>query len=165
MIEHQHCVWQLGEMTMVFFQSTTTPLLFDFWTPRNAGEYAAACISIVALAAITRVLFAVRSSVEHRYVGWGRPGYRYQPDDHAAQGSGQGHEGESAGAAAGAVMEDDWDWKSQSLEPLRADVHSASKKMLAVVLAMRQQWKNFSLMSRLVWAVSETVLVGLGYLL
>ncbi|GAB1315437.1 hypothetical protein MFIFM68171_05647 [Madurella fahalii] len=52
-------------MTMVLSQSATTPLFFDSWEPRNMGEYAGECITLGALAVITRILSVIRQTVEH----------------------------------------------------------------------------------------------------
>ncbi len=47
-------------MAMTFIQSLATPLFWTSWRPQNVGEYAASCFFLVTLAALTRVLAAVR---------------------------------------------------------------------------------------------------------
>ena len=129
-----------GRMTKVFVLSTTTPLLFDFWKPRNAGDYAGTCIFLVVFAAATRVLFAIRSTVEHTGSERARrrhdQGYRRQPRQEYEQ-----VQEEDAEGATGPRTENGWDWRNDLW------------------------WESRSLLPRLAWAASETVLAGLGYLL
>ncbi|KAK4038250.1 Ctr copper transporter [Parachaetomium inaequale] len=131
-----------GGMAKVFFQSATTPLLFDFWEPRNAGEYVGTCIFLAVFAAATRILFAIKSPAA--YMGSGRRRrrhhghHRYQPQPRQEPGQVQEEDGDET---ASAMKEDGWDWKNDS------------------------QGKSPSLLSRLGRATSETVLAGLGYLL
>lgn len=127
-------------MAKVFFQSATTPLLFDFWKPRNAGEYAGTCIFVVVLATVTRLLFAIRSTPEH--TDSERPrrhqGHRYQLQPRQAPEQVQEENGDET---ASSMKENYWDWKNDS--------RLASRRIL----------------SRLACAASETVLAGLGYLM
>ncbi|KAI8631744.1 Ctr copper transporter family-domain-containing protein [Xylariaceae sp. FL1651] len=50
-----------ADMSMVFFQSVTTPLYWSAWKPAGVGSYAGTCIFLVVLAAIHRCLLALRS--------------------------------------------------------------------------------------------------------
>ncbi|KAF3016763.1 hypothetical protein E8E14_006369 [Neopestalotiopsis sp. 37M] len=52
-----------SEMAMVFFQAVTTPLFASAWTPTGNGSYAGTCIFLIVLAALHRVLHAVKSIV------------------------------------------------------------------------------------------------------
>ncbi|KAI0139775.1 Ctr copper transporter family-domain-containing protein [Pestalotiopsis sp. NC0098] len=52
-----------SEMAMVFFQSVTTPLFASAWTPTGEGSYAGTCIFLIVLAALHRVLHALKSVV------------------------------------------------------------------------------------------------------
>ncbi|KAH8894125.1 hypothetical protein GQ53DRAFT_89692 [Thozetella sp. PMI_491] len=47
-------------MDMTFFSSITTPLFSRSWQPTNTASYAASCIFLVAMAALLRVLIALR---------------------------------------------------------------------------------------------------------
>ncbi|KAK8104588.1 uncharacterized protein PG998_011621 [Apiospora kogelbergensis] len=53
----------MSQMAMVFFQSATSPLFSKAWTPAGTGSYAGTCIFLVVLAALHRVLIAVRNIV------------------------------------------------------------------------------------------------------
>lgn len=50
----------MDAMAMTFFTSTTTPLFSPSWVPQSAGQYAGTCIFLIALAAIFRMLLALR---------------------------------------------------------------------------------------------------------
>ncbi|KAI0160841.1 Ctr copper transporter family-domain-containing protein [Hypoxylon sp. FL1284] len=52
-----------ADMAMVFFQSITTPLYSNSWTPQGEGSYAATCIFLIFLALAHRILLALRSAV------------------------------------------------------------------------------------------------------
>ncbi|KAK4643828.1 hypothetical protein QC761_404770 [Podospora bellae-mahoneyi] len=60
----------VSTMPMTFVLSTSTPLFWASWQPQNAGDYAATCIFLVVLAAWTRVLMAIRHTLER--ASWGR---------------------------------------------------------------------------------------------
>ncbi len=49
----------MSSMAMTFFESATTPLFWDWWTPRSGGQYAATCVFLIVLAVTTRVMFAL----------------------------------------------------------------------------------------------------------
>lgn len=53
---------------MVFFTSTTTPLFSNTLTPESAGGYAGLCIFLIVLATTTRLLWALRTVLERRWL-------------------------------------------------------------------------------------------------
>ncbi|KAL7967560.1 Ctr copper transporter family domain-containing protein [Trichoderma sp. SZMC 28014] len=50
----------MESMSMVFFTSTTTPLWSSAFAPKTTGQYAGACIFLIAFAVVFRVLLALR---------------------------------------------------------------------------------------------------------
>ncbi|KAK0759360.1 hypothetical protein N5P37_007548 [Trichoderma harzianum] len=50
----------MESMIMVFFTSTNTPLWSSAFTPNTAGQYAGACIFLIAFAVVFRMLLALR---------------------------------------------------------------------------------------------------------
>ena len=52
----------MSTMSMTFFDSRTTPLFWNRWRPHDLVQYVATCVFLVALAIVTRILFAVRYS-------------------------------------------------------------------------------------------------------
>lgn len=55
-------------MTMIFQTDTATPLYSDAWTPSNGGAYAGTCIFLIVLAIIARLLLALRTLQEARWM-------------------------------------------------------------------------------------------------
>lgn len=55
-------------MTMVFQTNTETPLYSSAWTPSSDGAYAGTCIFLVVLALIARLLLALRTLLEARWL-------------------------------------------------------------------------------------------------
>ncbi|KAK4097128.1 hypothetical protein N658DRAFT_434686 [Parathielavia hyrcaniae] len=138
----------MSAMSMTFFHSADTPLFWDWWTPSGPAQYAATCAFLVALAAVTRILFAVRPvllyyarvsatgescSGQHEPFHHQRAGERLLPgDDKAATEAEDG-----GGGRHNSVGRD----------------------------ARRWWWSGASLGSRLSRACCEVVLVCLGYFL
>ncbi len=55
-------------MAMVFQTNKATPLYANSWTPDSAGAYAGTCIFLVVLAAIARLLLALKNRQEARWL-------------------------------------------------------------------------------------------------
>lgn len=55
-------------MIMTFFSATDTPLYSLLWTPKSTGQYAGTCIFLIILAVIMRVLLALKSFQEERWL-------------------------------------------------------------------------------------------------
>jgi hypothetical protein len=55
-------------MTMLFQNTMATPLYSATWTPNNTGAYAGTCIFLIVLAIIARVLLAIKSQMEARWL-------------------------------------------------------------------------------------------------
>lgn len=53
-------------MNMFFFQSTTTSLYSEAWTPASAGAYAGTCIFLIILAVLLRALFTAKTFLEYK---------------------------------------------------------------------------------------------------
>lgn len=56
----------MSNMAMTFFTSSKTPLYSNSWTPSSTGEYAGACVFLIVLAVILRLLIALRPILEGR---------------------------------------------------------------------------------------------------
>ena len=54
-------------MKMVFFNSQSTPLYSDSWTPQNSGQYAGTCIFLILLAISFRGLLSAKHILELRW--------------------------------------------------------------------------------------------------
>lgn len=55
-------------MAMVFQTQTATPLYSDAWTPHSTGAYAGTCIFLIVLSVIARLLVALRTVQEARWL-------------------------------------------------------------------------------------------------
>lgn len=55
-------------MAMVFQTQTATPLYSDAWTPRSTGAYAGTCIFLIVLSVVARLLVALRTTQEARWL-------------------------------------------------------------------------------------------------
>ena len=129
-------------MTMTFIQSTATPLLSSSWQPRNSAEYAATCLFLIALAALTRVLVAIRPVLDA--VSWRRRA-PYQRQEEGSTNSTELHtQGDT----------------KDTLPPRGRPAGSRR----AVMVAIRDHWNNAALSSRLARAAYDMVIAGLGYL-
>jgi len=53
-------------MTMSFFTAYDTPLFSSAWTPRSTGQYAGACIFLIVLAVISRMISVLRFKFEEK---------------------------------------------------------------------------------------------------
>ncbi|KAH7305762.1 Ctr copper transporter family-domain-containing protein [Stachybotrys elegans] len=69
----------MADMIMGFFTSTHTPLYSPAWAPSGAGAYAATCIFLIVLAALLRVLLALRPILERRI--WRTPSIHTDMDN------------------------------------------------------------------------------------
>lgn len=58
----------MATMMVAFQNDMQTTLYADAWTPATLGQYAGTCIFVIALAAIFRGLFAVRATLEARWL-------------------------------------------------------------------------------------------------
>jgi len=131
-----------GPMTMTFSLSTTTPLLLSSWRPKNPGEYVASCLFLVALAALTRVLIAIRPVLDA--ASWRRrPKYHRQGQEH----DGDEHEHENN------------DVKRQLPRP-----ELPASGWRAIKVAVQDHWGNAAPSSRLARAGFDMLIAGLGYL-
>lgn len=127
-------------MTMTFVQSTATPLLWSSWQPNNTAEYAASCLFLIALAALTRVLVAIRPVLDA--ASWRRRAqYHRQEEENSTE------------------MHPQPDTKN-ALPPRERP--TGSKR--AIMMAIRDHWSNAALSSRLARAAYDMVIAGLGYL-
>ncbi|KAK4182523.1 Ctr copper transporter [Podospora australis] len=122
-------------MRIVFFQSTNTPLFFSSWQPTSQEGYIGACILLMVVTAITRLLYELRSRIEisqrstRQKLSWeGDTGSHY----HTAEG----------------------------LKPTINDRTSSS-----TAKEPRNQWRVNSFWAQLSRGVWDTVLVALSYLL
>lgn len=57
----------MSGMPMTFFNSHTTPLFSNAWTPTTCSAYAGTCIFLIILASILRLLFAFKASLDCRW--------------------------------------------------------------------------------------------------
>jgi len=136
----------MSAMSMTFFHSAGTPLFWDWWKPSGPAQYAATCVFLIVLAAVTRILFAVRPVLYANMPGGSRRGGDYSAP-HATErllaGEGKaGGETDDAGADA----------------PSAWSIRAAAG-------AARRWWGGASLGQRLGRAFCEVVLVCLGYFL
>ncbi|KAH6631600.1 Ctr copper transporter family-domain-containing protein [Chaetomium tenue] len=152
----------MSTMAMTFFPSTTTPLFWDWWTPRSTAAYAATCVFLICLAAVTRVLVAVRPVLDARVGlggrglgggGWGRHGWGHHQHNQLHDG-GQLLAGEEK---AGADGEDPGSGMVSS--GLEGDDGAGAAG------GVRRWWGGAALGLRLWRASCEAVLVCLGYFL
>lgn len=74
----------MSAMSMTFFHSAATPLFWDWWKPSGPSQYAATCAFLIALAAVTRILFAVRPVLYARSPG-GSYGHHKRIHQHAGE--------------------------------------------------------------------------------
>ena len=133
-------------MGMTFNLSTNTPLLLPTWRPKNASEYAASCLFLIALAALTRVLIAIRPILD--VTSWRRE-YKYHRFGQQEKDAGAQHvEGDAEGG------------KSDHLPP----PEKPRSGWKAITLAVRDHWGNAALSSRLSRAGFDMLIAGLGYL-
>ena len=58
----------MSAMNSVLYTSISTPLYSSTWMPTTAGAYAGTCIFLILLAAISRLLFAGKHILEHRWM-------------------------------------------------------------------------------------------------
>ncbi len=130
---------QGAAMAMTFIQSLTTPLLWSSWRPKNAAEYGASCLFLVALAALTRGLVAIRPVLNT--ASWPR---RLQYHHH------QGEDRNN---------EQDGDPKNHLPRP----EHPVNGGR-AVLLAIQDYWSSAALSTKLARAAFDTLIAGLGYL-
>jgi hypothetical protein len=135
-------------MGMTFQLSTNTPLLLSTWQPKNAGEYAASCLFLIALAALTRVLIAIRPILD--VTSWRRE-YRYHRQQQLEKDlEHEGHAPEGDTEAS----------KASHLPP----PERPRSGWAAITLAVRDHWGNAALSSRLSRAGFDMLIAGLGYL-
>lgn len=145
----------MSTMAMTFFPSTTTPLFWDWWTPRSAAAYAATCVFLIGLAAATRVFVAAQPALDawaSRHISSHRPWsrHRYQQPQHDGGRLLAGQE------KVGVEGEGD---------DLGPEIVSSGLEGGATTSGARRWWGGAALGLRLWKAVCEVVLVFLGYLL
>jgi solute carrier family 31 (copper transporter), member 1 len=133
-------------MGMTFHLATNTPLLLPTWRPKNAGEYAASCLFLIALATLTRVMIAIRPILD--VSSWRRE-YKY----HRQQQKELEHEGHAPEGDAEAS-------KTGHLPP----PERRRSGWAAITLAVRDHWGNAALSSRVSRAGFDMLIAGLGYL-
>ncbi|KAK0648449.1 Ctr copper transporter [Cercophora newfieldiana] len=137
----------MAPMGMTFHLATNTPLLLPKWQPTNAAEYAASCLFLIALAALTRVLIAIRPILD--VSSWRRE-YKYHRQlQHEVD---KEHEGHSEGDTEAN--------KSNHLPPPERRRSGWS----AITLAVRDHWENAAFSSRVSRAGFDMLIAGLGYL-
>ncbi|KAL8403424.1 hypothetical protein RB594_008616 [Gaeumannomyces avenae] len=142
----------MSAMSMTFFHSASTPLFWDWWKPSGPQQYAATCVFLIALAAVTRVLFAVRPLLHARAASRGAPDGHHrlplrQDDEQATPRRHATAEelllaGEKTGLSG-------------------ADPEAAAPKGVARVAS--RWWHSATVGERLLRASCEAVLVCLGY--
>ncbi|UKZ82895.1 hypothetical protein TrVFT333_010695 [Trichoderma virens FT-333] len=59
-MESSNMTMNMESMAMMFFTSTSTPLWSSAFTPTTAGQYAGACIFLIAFTVVFRILLALR---------------------------------------------------------------------------------------------------------
>ena len=131
----------MSMMQMTFFSGHTTPLYSTAWTPSGTGTYAATCIFLIILCALSRFLWAWKIILDRR-LQW-----------------------RSSAAARRAVGYTDEEDES---DPQAAKDSSAPKRRR--LREQFQIGKNFGpvpwrLYTELPRAIVFTVLLGIGYLL
>jgi solute carrier family 31 (copper transporter), member 1 len=126
----------MSTMSMAFFQSGTTTLFFQSWTPATTGQYAGTCIFLVTLGIITRVLLALKPILET--TAWKPP----QRDHHDSR---LLHDEGEIGAQKSCPSE------LESIHPLR--------------VVLQSNWRDSTFLARLTRAAYEVMLAGLGYFL
>ena len=135
----------MSAMSMTFFHSAATPLFWDWWKPSGPAQYAATCIFLIVLAAVTRILFAIRPVLYARF-----PGGSYSQNERVHRYVGErllpGDEKTTAETEGG----------GPDMPPALA---SGAGRMA------QRWWNGTSLGSRLWRAFREAVLVCLGYFL
>jgi solute carrier family 31 (copper transporter), member 1 len=135
----------MSAMSMTFFHSAATPLFWDWWKPSGPAQYAATCVFLIALAAVTRIIFAVRPVLYARGPG-GSYGQHERIHQHAGEPLLTGDE------KAATATEDG----GPDLPPALA---------ISACRMAQRWWSGTSLGSRLWRAFCEVVLVCLGYFL
>ncbi|KAL8377566.1 hypothetical protein RB595_008310 [Gaeumannomyces hyphopodioides] len=146
-------VMGMSAMSMTFFHSASTPLFWDWWKPSGPQQYAATCVFLVALAAVTRVLFAVRPLLHARAASRGTAdGHHRLPLHHDEQTTSRHH------ATAEELLSAD-----EKTSPSEADPETAAPKRVARVAS--SWWSSAAVSERLLRASCEAVLVCLGYFL
>jgi len=55
-------------MSTVFFTATDTPLYSSSWVPTTIGAYAGNCIFLIVLSVVFRVLYAIHSVLQRRWL-------------------------------------------------------------------------------------------------
>lgn len=171
-------------MQMVFFTSTTTPLLSAAWVPQTTGQYAGTCIALIALAAIFRGLFAYKSQLERRWAGRARRRPRVVVAGSRGEARGSGRrddvavlDGDDAAAASGVDAEKaagvgrtllkrgSTSTSGNSSDGTRVApdlAASGSSTVPAAAAFLPEPWRLSVDLPR---ACVVTVMVGLGYLL
>ena len=135
----------MSAMSMTFFHSAATPLFWDWWKPSGPAQYAATCIFLIVLAAVTRILFAIRPVLYARFPG-GSSGQHERVHRHAGE----------------RLLPGD-DKAATESEEGRSDLPPA---LASGAGRMAQRWwSGTPLGSRLWRAFCEVVLVCLGYFL
>lgn len=154
-MEHQNNMDHSATMPMgmTFHLAINTPLLLPTWKPTNGGDYAASCLFLIALAALTRILIAIRPILD--VSSWRRE-YKYhrqlQLDSDKEHDGHEGHEGHEVDTEANKV-------KNHLPPPERRKSGWA-----AITLAVRDHWENAALSSRVSRAGFDMLIAGLGYL-
>ncbi|KAH6635563.1 Ctr copper transporter [Chaetomium sp. MPI-SDFR-AT-0129] len=124
-------------MSIVFSQSTTTPLLFASWQPRNTSEYAATCVALIILATATRALSTIRPLPDQAYRKQLQSRFS---DDESYPTAGQGQQ--------------DWEQEACLRDEASPSYRDSTKSII-----------HFPFLLSLGLAAWETAVVGLGYLL
>ena len=135
----------MSVMSMTFFHSAATPLFWDWWKPNGSAQYAATCAFLILLAAVTRILFAIRPGIYTRGRGWSE-----EPIQSIHQHAG--------------------DHLLPSDEKIAAEIEDSGSDLALASGGgargmMRRWWCSVSLASRLWRACCEVALVCLGYFL
>lgn len=142
----------MSAMSMTFFHSASTPLFWDWWKPSGPQQYAATCVFLIALAAVTRILFVIRPLLQARR---GSSGTRHQRLPL--------HQDEQTMDRRNATTEEllPSDEKAGGLN----ETYPETVTPKAAIGIASRWWSSATLGERLLGASCEAVLVCLGYFL
>ncbi len=142
----------MPSMTMTFFESLTTPLLWSSWRPSTPLTYSATCLTLIALSALGRVLIAFKPLFEE--TSWRRRKPTHHDDleaDLAAHDQAHGDTGSSGGCREAEKDDYGYEYLPLNIQPM--------------VMVAKSKAKGTTMLSRTVRATYEMVTVGVGYLL
>ncbi|KAH8890879.1 hypothetical protein GQ53DRAFT_747105 [Thozetella sp. PMI_491] len=157
----------MSTMEMTFFQSITTALFWQWWRPTGAGQYAATCVFLVVLAVLTRAMLALKPVLEETV---------WRGEVASAPLSAQERDLEDGvDSFAKSLLASDTTpientaqrstTKVKNLPDGGGSYLSLSQGLVPVQAIVRGRWRGATMLSRLLRALYESVLAGMGYLL